>query len=88
MQNFERSDLPKNEDERQKAIRFLMLDRIDQFLSTHELKVRVPKEIVTGEMLPFVPKFLLNNIPAEIDVPLSETKDVVQGNHNICFKIA
>lgn len=78
VQNFETSNL-RSDDERQKAIRFLMLERIDNFLSGHELKIRVPKEIVSGDMLPFVPKFLLKNIPEEINIPLSGTKDVSQG---------
>lgn len=58
-----------------------MLDRIDQFLSSHELHVRVPKEIVNGDALPLVPKFLINNIPAELSVPLSETKTAGQGKN-------
>jgi hypothetical protein len=58
----------------------VLLEKIDSFLSTHELKLRVPKEIVSGELLPYVPKFLLQNIPAEIRIPLSDNKPMGQGN--------
>jgi hypothetical protein len=57
----------------------VLLEKIDTFLGSHELKLRVPKEIVSGELLPYVPKFLLQNIPAEIRVPLSDSKPVGQG---------
>jgi len=57
----------------------VLLQRIDSFLSNHELKLRVPKEIVSGELLPYIPKFLMQNIPAEIRVPLSDSKPVGQG---------
>ncbi|XP_069679315.1 uncharacterized protein [Periplaneta americana] len=56
----------------------ILLEKIDTFLSNHEMKLRVPKEIVSGELVPFVPKFLLQNIPAELRVPLSESKSVGQ----------
>ncbi|PSN43132.1 hypothetical protein C0J52_17083 [Blattella germanica] len=44
----------------------VLMERIDGFLENHELRLRVPKEIVSGELLPYVPKFLLQNIPAEM----------------------
>jgi hypothetical protein len=57
----------------------VLLEKIDSFLGSHELKLRVPKEIVSGELLPYVPKFLLQNIPAEVRVPLSDSKPMGQG---------
>ena len=57
----------------------VMMEKIDDFLATHELKLRVPKEIVSGELLPYVPKFLLQGIPAEMRVPLSDSKTAGQG---------
>ncbi|KAJ9577063.1 hypothetical protein L9F63_006343 [Diploptera punctata] len=56
----------------------VMMEKIDDFLASHELKFRVPKEIVSGELLPYVPKFLLQGIPAEMRVPLSESKTAGQ----------
>ena len=57
----------------------VLLQKIDSFLGNHELKLSVPKEIVSGELLPYIPKFLMQNIPAEIRVPLSDSKPVGQG---------
>jgi len=57
----------------------VLLQKIDSFLGNHELKLRVPKEIVSGELLPYIPKFLMQSIPAEIRVPLSDSKPVGQG---------
>jgi len=57
----------------------VLLQKIDSFLGNHQLKLRVPKEIVSGELLPYIPKFLMQNIPAEIRVPLSDSKPVGQG---------
>ncbi|XP_067008108.2 uncharacterized protein Osi18 [Anabrus simplex] len=56
-----------------------MFERIDDFLTSHELKVRVPKEIVSGELVSYVPKFLLQNVPTELHVPLTEAKSVERG---------
>lgn len=61
----------------QKAVRQLMLDRVDRFLSTHELRVRVPKELTNPELLAYVPDFLLKNLPQEIRLPLAE--EAVEG---------
>ncbi|XP_046409188.1 uncharacterized protein LOC124174100 [Ischnura elegans] len=66
------------EEEREEALKALMLDRADTFLDTHVLRIRVPKEIVNGDLLPLVPKFLLQNIPAEVNIPLSDGR-AVQG---------
>jgi len=57
----------------------VLLQKIDSFLGNHELKLRVPKEIVSGELLPYIPKFLMQNIPVEIRIPLSDSKPVGQG---------
>lgn len=56
----------------------VLLEKIDSFLGNHELKLRVPKDIISGELLPYIPKFLLQNIPAEIRLPLSDSKPVGQ----------
>ncbi|XP_046670963.1 uncharacterized protein LOC124360972 [Homalodisca vitripennis] len=61
----------------QKAVRQLMLDRVEDFLATHELRVRVPKELTNPELLAYVPSFLLKNLPQEIRVPLADS--AVQG---------
>ncbi|XP_071445153.1 uncharacterized protein Osi18 [Hetaerina americana] len=60
------------EEQREEALRMLMLDRADSFLDTHTLRIRVPKEIMSGELVPLVPKFLLQSIPTEVNIPLTE----------------
>ncbi|XP_065350648.1 uncharacterized protein LOC135946366 [Cloeon dipterum] len=61
-------ELPLNAEERKEALRAVALDRIDDFIATHDLKIRVPKEIVG--LASYVPKSLID-IPAEVTVPLS-----------------
>lgn len=55
-----------------------MLDRVDDFLYSHELRVRLPKELTNPELLAYVPSFLLKNLPEEVRVPLSE--EAVEGS--------
>uniref|UniRef100_A0A8D8ZBE8 Osiris 18 n=1 Tax=Cacopsylla melanoneura TaxID=428564 RepID=A0A8D8ZBE8_9HEMI len=44
---------------------------MDEFISTHELRLRVPKELISAPVARFVPEMLLKNVPAEIKVPLA-----------------
>ncbi|XP_059489243.1 uncharacterized protein LOC132204638 [Neocloeon triangulifer] len=64
----EMEQLPLNNEERRESLRVMALDRIDDFIATHDLKIRVPKEIVG--LASYVPKSLID-IPAEVTVPLS-----------------
>ncbi|XP_054258245.1 uncharacterized protein LOC128983108 [Macrosteles quadrilineatus] len=50
----------------------LQLERVSRFLESHELRVRLPKEIIRPELLSYVPHFLLKNLPQEIRVPLAD----------------
>jgi hypothetical protein len=72
----EMEQLPMDEVERREALRALMMDRVESFIETHDLKIRVPKEVVSGSLLPFVPKFLLEQVPAEVTVPLTNSRGV------------
>jgi hypothetical protein len=78
----EMSQLPMSIEERREAVRALMLDRVDAFLASHDLKIRVPKEVVSGSLSPFIPKFLLEHVPAELQVPLTDNQEV-QGKSKI-----
>lgn len=78
----EASQLLQDFDDEEKTSRLLILDRMDRienFLRTHELEVKLPNEVLRGDLLPLVPRFLLNNIPQQVTVPLSESKEVAQG---------
>lgn len=75
---------------KKERLRFLMLEKIDNFLNSHELKVKLPKEIVTGEVFPFVPKYFFDSVPEELTVPLSDEKNTPEGKEvfplfNLCF---
>lgn len=60
--------LPLKEEERREALSSIAMERIDDFVATHDLKIRVPKEIIG--LAEYVPKSLID-IPAEVTVPLS-----------------
>lgn len=49
-----------------------MFENIDAFLATHSLKIRVPEELTSGPAGEYVPRSLLQGLPSEIDMPLSE----------------
>ncbi|KAK6618660.1 hypothetical protein RUM43_013051 [Polyplax serrata] len=71
------SDLPDDDAmSKKERLRFMMLEKIDNFLNSHELKVKLPKEIVTGEVFPFAPNYLFDNVPEQLTVPLSGMKNV------------
>ncbi|KAI5714377.1 hypothetical protein M8J76_016135 [Diaphorina citri] len=58
-------------EEAKEALRGSALDKMDDFIATHELRLRVPKEIISAPVARFVPEFLMKNIPTEIKVPLA-----------------
>lgn len=60
----------------------MALDKLDEFLHNHELRIRVPKEISSGELPPFVPKILTKNLPEEIKIPLAGSNEEVTGRSN------
>ncbi|CAH0388539.1 unnamed protein product [Bemisia tabaci] len=65
-------DQSPDDAEKKQALRMLMLDKVDDFLSSHELQIRIPKEIISGSIAPFVPSALMKNIPQEMRIPLAE----------------
>lgn len=57
--------------DKKEELRLMALDKLDQFLHNHELRIRIPKEITTGELPSMVPKILTKNLPEEIKIPLA-----------------
>ncbi|XP_063237298.1 uncharacterized protein LOC134539310 [Bacillus rossius redtenbacheri] len=49
-----------------------LLERVDDYLASHQLQVRLPQELVSGELAPYVPKFLLRDLPPQLAVPLAD----------------
>ncbi|XP_077287166.1 DUF1676 domain-containing protein Osi18 [Arctopsyche grandis] len=52
--------------------KYQMFENIDDFLATHTLKIKVPEELSSGPAGEYVPRSLLQGLPKELDVPLSE----------------
>jgi hypothetical protein len=71
----EMEQLPVDPEERREALRTLALDRVDDFVATHDLQIRLPKELLA--LAEYVPKSLIE-VPAQITVPLS-SGPVTQG---------
>ncbi len=68
--------------DKKENLRLLALDKLDEFLYNHELRIRIPKEISSGELPAFVPKVLTKNLPEEIKIPLADGSDQVTGRSN------
>ena len=60
------------DNEKKEQLRLMALDKLDEFLYNHELRIRIPKEVLSGDLPAFVPKILTKNLPEELKVPLSE----------------
>ncbi|KAJ8868277.1 hypothetical protein PR048_029793 [Dryococelus australis] len=58
-----------------------VLQRADGYLTSHELTLRLPRELLDGSMKPFVPKFLLRDLKPELSVPLVPASALAQGQY-------
>ena len=70
------------DEQKKETMRLLALDKLDEFLYNHELRIRIPKEIVAGDVPSLVPKILIQNLPEEIRVPLDDGGNHVTGRSN------
>lgn len=68
-------------------MKLLALDKLDEFLYNHELRIRIPKEITSGQLPAFVPQILTKNLPEEIKIPLADNSDQVTGRSKSKGKI-
>ncbi|XP_061723656.1 uncharacterized protein LOC133529868 [Cydia pomonella] len=55
---------------------YAIVDKIDGFLQTHTLRVKVPEEITKSAASEYVPRSLLSGLPSELDMPLDGEEDV------------
>ncbi|KAG6464686.1 hypothetical protein O3G_MSEX014677 [Manduca sexta] len=53
-----------------------VFDKVDRFLQTHSLKVKVPEEITKSAASEYVPRSLLTDLPSELDMPLDGESEV------------
>ncbi|KAL4701933.1 hypothetical protein ACJJTC_000122 [Scirpophaga incertulas] len=55
---------------------FEIVDKMDQFLQTHTLKVKVPEEITNSAASEYVPRSLLTDLPSELNMPLDGEEEI------------
>ncbi|XP_028158040.1 uncharacterized protein LOC114351155 [Ostrinia furnacalis] len=53
-----------------------IVDRVDRFLQTHSVKVKVPAEITNSAASEYVPRSLLVDLPSELNMPLDGEEEV------------
>lgn len=54
---------------------YQIFDKVDRFLQTHTLKVKVPEEITRSAASEYVPRSLLTDLPSELEMPLDGDED-------------
>lgn len=54
---------------------YKMIDKVDRFLETHALRVKVPEEITNTAASEYVPRSLLVDLPRELNMPLADGGD-------------
>lgn len=70
------------DEQKKENMRLMALDKLDEFLYNHELRIRIPKEIFAGDVPSLVPRTLIQNLPEEIRVPLADGGNQVTGRSN------
>lgn len=55
---------------RKEQIRSLMLEKLDSYLSSHQLEAKLPESIVGSDI---VPRTLVESVPRSISVPLTDS---------------
>lgn len=58
--------------ERKQALRDLMLERLDAYLSSHRLVARLPEDIASSNI---VPRSFMDSVPRQLSVPLTEEEN-------------
>lgn len=53
-----------------------LVDKVDRFLQTHSVIVKVPEEVSRSAASEYVPRSLLEDLPSELSMPLDGEEDV------------
>lgn len=61
---------------RKELLRSLMLEKLDAYLSSHQLEAKLPEAVVGSNI---VPRYLVDSMPRSLTVPLSDSSDNGQG---------
>lgn len=62
---------------RRELLRSLMLEKLDAYLSSHQLEAKLPEAIAGSNI---VPRALIESVPSSLAVPLADAQ-VAQGKH-------
>lgn len=54
---------------------YQIFDKVDGFLQTHSVRVKVPEELTNSEASEYVPRSLLSDLPSDLDMPLDGEED-------------
>lgn len=57
---------------KRKLLRTLMLEKLDAYLSSHQLEVKLPEAIAESNI---VPRSLVDSVPRSLTVPLSDSSN-------------
>ncbi|XP_047539871.1 uncharacterized protein LOC125073190 [Vanessa atalanta] len=55
---------------------YAIVDKVDRFLQTHAVRVKVPEEIASSAASEYVPRSLLTDLPSELDMSLDGEEEV------------
>lgn len=55
---------------------FAIIDKVDRFIETHAVRVKVPEEISNSAASEYVPRSLLTDLPSELDMSLDGEEEV------------
>lgn len=55
---------------------YAIVDKVDRFLQTHSVRVKVPEEIASSAASEYVPRSLLSDLPSELDMSLDGEEEV------------
>lgn len=55
---------------------FAIIDKVDRFIETHAVRVKVPEEISNSAASEYVPRSLIADLPSELDMSLDGEDEV------------
>lgn len=65
---------------RKELLKSLMLEKLDAYLSSHQLEAKLPEAIVGSNI---VPRSLVDSMPRSLTIPLSDSSSNGQGETSI-----
>lgn len=76
MEDYSPSQFDTADPSKRKLVRTLMLEKLDSYLSSHQLEAKLPAAIVGSDI---VPRSLVDSLPKSLTIPLSDSSNE-QGN--------